>query len=212
MQADYLTFFAHSICRRQSLLCPEGKSRSTQSEFTVNTHEWTSGWTSVLTRRAALCLSVLTVKWQCGLTTPRGRPLLQGCRPATEKVQLYLTFCRPLPKTNYFNTTLETLGVCLCVIHLYSHPSDHFLELEFQTLSNHSVSISWRQYESARPQADIVVEWFPEGYKSEELRWVRLGKHENSVVLTGGRKFQACFKSGTFFTNILKQKAPWFSR
>lgn len=81
--------------------------------------------------------------------------------------------------------------MCLCVIHplpfIYSGPTDNPLEIELKTLSEHSVSISWRKFETARQQAGFVVEWYPEGHKPEELRWVRLGRKDSSAVITGGK-------------------------
>lgn len=52
--------------------------------------------------------------------------------------------------------------------------------------SNHSVTISWRKPETARQHAVHVVEWYPEGHKLEELRWIRLGRNDNHAVITGG--------------------------
>lgn len=210
---DYLSLSAHFVCRRQTLQCPEGKSHSTQSEFA---QERTNAWTSVLTRRAVSYLSALTVRWQCGLTTPRGRPLLPGCRPVTEQVQRF----RPVGKQT-ISTTRWKVCVCLCVIHMlpfmYSHPADDLLQLELTTRSNHSVSISWRKYETARQEAGFVVEWYPEGYEQEELSWVRLGRSESSVLLTGGKKFKVCFskgKSEDSFNKSIKTKTSlvWFKK
>uniref|UniRef100_A0A8C2XIZ9 Interleukin 12 receptor, beta 2a n=1 Tax=Cyclopterus lumpus TaxID=8103 RepID=A0A8C2XIZ9_CYCLU len=53
------------------------------------------------------------------------------------------------------------------------------------TAANLSVTISWRTPATAPPRAAYVVEWFPEGLKLEELRWVRLAADVNHNVLTG---------------------------
>lgn len=81
--------------------------------------------------------------------------------------------------------------MCLCVSHplpfISSRPTDTPFEIELKTLSEHNVSISWRKSETARQQAGYVVEWYPEGHKPEELRWVRLGRKDSSAVITGGK-------------------------
>ncbi|XP_075943613.1 interleukin-12 receptor subunit beta-2 [Anarhichas minor] len=58
---------------------------------------------------------------------------------------------------------------------------------------NHSVTISWRKHDTAPPHAVYVVEWYPEGNKLEELRWVRLGRNDNHAVLTGIKPFE-CYE------------------
>lgn len=101
----------------------------------------------------------------------------------------FVAFFHPVKKTNYYEVILESL----CVFEWYSpasmnsHPTGD-LQLEFETLSNHSVSISWRKYETATHQAGFVVEWYPEGHKPDELSWVRLGRNDSSAVLEGGKR------------------------
>lgn len=51
--------------------------------------------------------------------------------------------------------------------------------------SNHSVTISWSKPETALLPAGYVVEWYPEGYKQEELRWNKLSRNDNHAVITG---------------------------
>nr|XP_020467896.1 interleukin-12 receptor subunit beta-2-like [Monopterus albus]XP_020467897.1 interleukin-12 receptor subunit beta-2-like [Monopterus albus]XP_020467898.1 interleukin-12 receptor subunit beta-2-like [Monopterus albus] len=58
---------------------------------------------------------------------------------------------------------------------------------------NHSVTISWRNPETALLPAAYVVEWYPLGYKLEELRWVRLGRNDNRAVITGLKTFE-CYE------------------
>lgn len=57
------------------------------------------------------------------------------------------------------------------------------------TADNRSVTISWTKPETAPRRGAhvvVVVEWYPEGHKLEELRWVRLGPDDNRTVSTGG--------------------------
>lgn len=60
------------------------------------------------------------------------------------------------------------------------------LEVVQVPASNHSVTISWRKPDTARQHRAHVVEWYPEGHKLEELRWVRLGWNDSQAVVTGG--------------------------
>ncbi|KAI3368932.1 hypothetical protein L3Q82_025903 [Scortum barcoo] len=60
------------------------------------------------------------------------------------------------------------------------------------TADNQSVAISWRKTEGAWIRA-TVVEWYPQGRKMEELRWVRLGRDEGNVVITGIKPFE-CYE------------------
>lgn len=60
------------------------------------------------------------------------------------------------------------------------------LEVVQVPASKHSVTISWRKPDTARQTAAHVVEWYPEGHKLEELRWVRLGWNDSHAVITGG--------------------------
>ncbi|XP_041646819.1 interleukin-12 receptor subunit beta-2 isoform X2 [Cheilinus undulatus] len=48
--------------------------------------------------------------------------------------------------------------------------------------NNQSVAISWGKLETASLHADIVVEWYPEGNKQEDLRWARLGRNNHLVI------------------------------
>lgn len=73
--------------RSQTIPPAEGKSHITESEFTAKTRGWTSRRTLVPTTGIIQCHFVQTVKWPCGLATPKGRPLLQGCQPITKKVK-----------------------------------------------------------------------------------------------------------------------------
>ncbi|KAA8590054.1 hypothetical protein FQN60_013419 [Etheostoma spectabile] len=52
------------------------------------------------------------------------------------------------------------------------------------TAGNHSVAISWRKHDTAPLRSAYVLEWYPEGHKLEELRWVRLGRNQNHAVVT----------------------------
>lgn len=54
------------------------------------------------------------------------------------------------------------------------------------TADNHSVTISWRKHDTAPLHSAYVLEWYPEGHKLEELRWIRLGRKDNHAVITGG--------------------------
>ncbi|KAK5870005.1 hypothetical protein PBY51_024672 [Eleginops maclovinus] len=60
---------------------------------------------------------------------------------------------------------------------------------------NLSVTLSWRKPDSAARQS--LVEWFPEGLKLEELRWVRLGSNENHVVITDVNPFE-CYEGAVY--------------
>ncbi|XP_054458660.1 interleukin-12 receptor subunit beta-2 [Anoplopoma fimbria] len=61
------------------------------------------------------------------------------------------------------------------------------------TADNRSVTISWRKHVAAPLHAAYVVEWYPEGHKLEELRWVRLGRNDNHTVVTGIQPFE-CYE------------------
>ncbi|XP_033477219.1 interleukin-12 receptor subunit beta-2 [Epinephelus lanceolatus] len=56
-----------------------------------------------------------------------------------------------------------------------------------------SVTISWRKPDTAPLDAVYVVEWYPEGHKLEELRWVRLGRNDNHAVVTDIKPFE-CYE------------------
>lgn len=60
------------------------------------------------------------------------------------------------------------------------------LEVKHEPADNHSVTISWRKPETAPGHAAYVVELYPEGYKLEELRWVRVSRKDTRTVITGG--------------------------
>ncbi|XP_042340081.1 interleukin-12 receptor subunit beta-2 [Plectropomus leopardus] len=61
------------------------------------------------------------------------------------------------------------------------------------TADKQSVTISWRKHDTAPPDSEYVVEWFPEGHKLEELRWVRLGRNDNHTVVTDIKPFE-CYE------------------
>ncbi|XP_020509157.1 interleukin-12 receptor subunit beta-2 [Labrus bergylta] len=65
------------------------------------------------------------------------------------------------------------------------------------TADNQSVAISWRNPEAAPVPAEYVVEWYPEGYKQEELQWVRLGRNDNHFVITG-MKPAKCYEGAVY--------------
>ncbi|XP_035508641.1 interleukin-12 receptor subunit beta-2 [Morone saxatilis] len=65
------------------------------------------------------------------------------------------------------------------------------------TADNHTVTISWRKPETAPPHVAYVVEWYPEGHKLEELRWVRLGRNDNRAVITGIKPFE-CYEGAVY--------------
>ncbi|XP_076578979.1 interleukin-12 receptor subunit beta-2 [Chaetodon auriga] len=73
------------------------------------------------------------------------------------------------------------------------HTKANLLKLVQVTKGNHSVTISWRKPETAPQHAAYVVEWYPEGHKLEELRWVRLGLNDNHTVITGVKPFE-CYE------------------
>ncbi|MEQ2237260.1 hypothetical protein ILYODFUR_021412, partial [Ilyodon furcidens] len=55
--------------------------------------------------------------------------------------------------------------------------------LEVQaTADNHTITISWRKPETA--PAYYVVEWYSEGPILDEVRWVRLDRNENTIIIT----------------------------
>ena len=65
--------------------------------------------------------------------------------------------------------------------------SDEPLEVRLETMSNHSVAIYWKKTTTTHQHATAyVVEWFPEGYMLEELRWIRLGTNDSHALITGG--------------------------
>lgn len=53
------------------------------------------------------------------------------------------------------------------------------------TANNSNITISWTKPETAPPPTTYVVEWYPDGNKLEELRWVRLGENKNHAVISG---------------------------
>ncbi|XP_053285862.1 interleukin-12 receptor subunit beta-2 [Pleuronectes platessa] len=65
------------------------------------------------------------------------------------------------------------------------------------TTGIHNVTISWREPETALLPASYVVEWYPEGQKLEELRWVRLGGSEGHAVITGIKPFE-CYRGAVY--------------
>lgn len=59
--------------------------------------------------------------------------------------------------------------------------------------SHSSIAIWWRKPETAAPPTALVLEWFPEGHKLQELRWVRLGASNNQSIITGVKPFE-CYE------------------
>ncbi|XP_029285739.1 interleukin-12 receptor subunit beta-2 [Cottoperca gobio] len=59
------------------------------------------------------------------------------------------------------------------------------------------VTISWRKHDTAPRHAVYVVEWYPEGHKLEELRWVKLGRNDNHTVVTGIKPFE-CYEGAVY--------------
>ncbi|XP_032381522.1 interleukin-12 receptor subunit beta-2 [Etheostoma spectabile] len=68
------------------------------------------------------------------------------------------------------------------------------------TAGNHSVAISWRKHDTAPLRSAYVLEWYPEGHKLEELRWVRLGRNQNHAVVTG-IKSNECYEGAVYVLN-----------
>ncbi|XP_067368515.1 interleukin-12 receptor subunit beta-2 isoform X1 [Channa argus] len=63
------------------------------------------------------------------------------------------------------------------------------------TAASDNVTISWRKPEAA--PASYVVEWYPEGHKLEELRWVRLSGNDNHTLITGIKQFE-CYEVAVY--------------
>ncbi|XP_034036265.1 interleukin-12 receptor subunit beta-2 [Thalassophryne amazonica] len=53
-----------------------------------------------------------------------------------------------------------------------------------------NVTISWRKPETAPGPHGYVVEWYPQGHKLEELRWVRLDRKHTRTVVTDMKPFE----------------------
>ncbi|KAG7513647.1 interleukin-12 receptor subunit beta-2-like [Solea senegalensis] len=65
-------------------------------------------------------------------------------------------------------------------------------------VDNSNVTISWRKGESAAPPVSFyVVEWYPEGQRLEELRWMRLDSDSMHAVITGIKPF-VCYKGALY--------------
>ncbi|XP_027145819.1 interleukin-12 receptor subunit beta-2 [Larimichthys crocea] len=71
------------------------------------------------------------------------------------------------------------------------------LEVKHEPADNHSVTISWRKPETAPGHAAYVVELYPEGYKLEELRWVRVSRKDTRTVITGIKPFE-CYEGAVY--------------
>ncbi|TKS74770.1 Interleukin-12 receptor subunit beta-2 [Collichthys lucidus] len=71
------------------------------------------------------------------------------------------------------------------------------LEVKHKPADNHSVTISWRKPETAPGHAAYVVELYPEGYKLEELRWVRVSRKDTRTVITGIKPFE-CYEGAVY--------------
>ncbi|XP_042272569.1 interleukin-12 receptor subunit beta-2 [Thunnus maccoyii] len=65
------------------------------------------------------------------------------------------------------------------------------------TKHNPNVTISWSKPETTPLPAAYVVEWYPDGHKLEELRWVRLGGNDNHAVITGVQPFK-CYEGAVY--------------
>ncbi|XP_061593779.1 interleukin-12 receptor subunit beta-2 isoform X2 [Cololabis saira] len=63
------------------------------------------------------------------------------------------------------------------------------------TAPNQSISISWRKPETAPSR--YVLEWYPEGCKLEELRWIKLGQNETHTVITGIKPYE-CYEGAVY--------------
>lgn len=67
------------------------------------------------------------------------------------------------------------------------------LKVVQEIAGNHSVAISWGKDITAPPHAGYVVEWYPEGHKLEELRWIRLSRNHHRAVITAIEPFE-CYE------------------
>lgn len=65
------------------------------------------------------------------------------------------------------------------------------------TQSSSNVAISWRRPGTAPSPTGYVVEWFPQGRRLEELRWVRLGRGDNHTLITDMRPFE-CYEGAVY--------------
>nr|XP_046246522.1 interleukin-12 receptor subunit beta-2 [Scatophagus argus]XP_046246523.1 interleukin-12 receptor subunit beta-2 [Scatophagus argus] len=77
------------------------------------------------------------------------------------------------------------------------HTKAKSLKVVKEAADSHSVTISWRKPETAPRHTAYVVEWYPEGHKLEELRWVRMGRNENHAVLIGIQPFE-CYEGAVY--------------
>ncbi|KAM9384329.1 interleukin-12 receptor subunit beta-2 isoform 2-T2 [Pholidichthys leucotaenia] len=69
---------------------------------------------------------------------------------------------------------------------------------DVQVLADHdSVAISWRKPETAPLPTAYVLEWYPQGQKLEELRWVRLGNTDSRAVISDILPFE-CYEGALF--------------
>ncbi|XP_026161122.1 interleukin-12 receptor subunit beta-2 [Mastacembelus armatus] len=62
---------------------------------------------------------------------------------------------------------------------------------------NDNVTISWRMPETAALPTAYVLEWYPEGHKLEELKWIRLGRNDTQFVITGIKRFK-CYVGAVY--------------
>lgn len=62
---------------------------------------------------------------------------------------------------------------------------------------NYSITISWTKAETAPLPTGYVVEWYPEGRQLQELRWVRLGKNEEQIVISDIKAFE-CYEGAVY--------------
>uniref|UniRef100_A0A3P9BZX0 Interleukin 12 receptor, beta 2a n=1 Tax=Maylandia zebra TaxID=106582 RepID=A0A3P9BZX0_9CICH len=65
------------------------------------------------------------------------------------------------------------------------------------TANNSNITISWTKPETAPPPTTYVVEWYPDGNKLEELRWVRLGENKNHAVISDVHPYE-CYDGAVY--------------
>ncbi|XP_063322982.1 interleukin-12 receptor subunit beta-2 [Pelmatolapia mariae] len=65
------------------------------------------------------------------------------------------------------------------------------------TANNSNITISWTKPETAPSPTAYVVEWYPDGNKLEELRWVRLGENKNHAVISDVQPFE-CYDGAVY--------------
>ncbi|CAN9500601.1 unnamed protein product [Ophioblennius macclurei] len=63
--------------------------------------------------------------------------------------------------------------------------------------NNNSITIYWRAAETAPLPTGYVVEWYPQGHKLEELRWVRLSRNNNHFLISD-MKPSECYQGAVY--------------